>query len=166
MIFNIIFCLHFKLKNNNLYTNASYSTDLGNRWDIETGGSLTRANNQIGIEDNDIDNVELSAHLKLKLRKKFSNQFKLYMGAEQFFTDFTEDFQNPGGHLPARLHHGGRGHPRRSQRPCSLAQRPQVVLHQDGGSGLWRRPVEPGGQAGGVGQPQLCWGGGGRHPLL
>jgi len=88
--------LHFKLKNNNLYTNASYSTDLGNRWDIETGGSLTRANNQIGIEDNDIDNVELSAHLKLKLRKKFSNQFKLYMGAEQFFTDFTEDFQNPG----------------------------------------------------------------------
>ncbi|MAL61004.1 MAG: TonB-dependent receptor [Flavobacteriaceae bacterium] len=87
--------LHFKLKNNNLYTNASYSTDLGNRWDIETGGSLTRANNQIGIEDNDIDNVELSAHLKLKLRKKFSNQFKLYMGAEQFFTDFTEDFQNP-----------------------------------------------------------------------
>ncbi len=86
--------LHFKLKNNNLYTNASYSQELGNRWDIQGGGSLTRANNQIGIEDSDIDNVELSAHLKLKLRKKFSNQFKLYMGVEQFFTDFTEDFQN------------------------------------------------------------------------
>ncbi|MEZ4858212.1 MAG: TonB-dependent receptor [Flavobacteriaceae bacterium] len=86
--------LQFKLKNNNLYTNASYSVDLENRWDLQTGGSLTRANNQVGIEDNDIDNVELSAHLKLKLRKKFSNQFKLYMGVEQFFTDFTEDFQN------------------------------------------------------------------------
>ncbi|MCB0456507.1 MAG: TonB-dependent receptor [Flavobacteriaceae bacterium] len=87
--------LYFKLKNTNLYTNASYSIDLGSRWDMEIGGSFTRGNNQTNIEDNEIDSEELSGHVKLKLKKKFSNQIKLYIGAEQFFTNFTEDFQNP-----------------------------------------------------------------------
>lgn len=87
--------LHFSLKNSNLYTNASYTASLGNDWDLETGGSFTLGRNKLGIDANDIENVELSGHLKTKVRKRFSNQVKLYLGAEQFFTDFTEDFQNP-----------------------------------------------------------------------
>ncbi|MDC8003547.1 TonB-dependent receptor [Aureisphaera galaxeae] len=87
--------LNFKLNNNNFYTNASYSGDLGESWKIRGGGSFTYSKNDIGIIDSDIDNTEKSFHLKLKLRKRFSNRFKLSVGAEQFFTDFDEDFQNP-----------------------------------------------------------------------
>lgn len=87
--------LNFKLKNNNFYTNASYSGDLNNTWKIEGGGSFTHANEQLRFLDNDISNEENSAHFKLKLRKRFSNRVKTTVGAEQFFTDFVEDFENP-----------------------------------------------------------------------
>lgn len=86
--------LNFALDNKNFYTNASYAGELGNDWNLHFGGSFTVANNEIGIQDNNIDNLEHSAHIKLKFRKRFSNRFKLYFGAEQFFTDFTEEFQN------------------------------------------------------------------------
>ena len=87
--------LHFKLINNNLYSNASYSGELGESWKIMAGGSFTHANNKVGIIDNDITDIENSAHFKLKLRKRFSNRVKLNMGAEQFLTDFVEEFENP-----------------------------------------------------------------------
>ncbi|GAB5399801.1 MAG: TonB-dependent receptor [Aureisphaera sp.] len=85
----------FTLNNKNFYTNASYNGELGADWKIQGGGSFTHSRNDVGIIDNTIENTENSAHFKLKLRKRFSNRFKLNMGAEQFFTDFTEDFDNP-----------------------------------------------------------------------
>jgi len=90
--------LHFKQKNINLYSNAGYSGDLGESWKIMAGGSYTHANNKVGIIDNDIIDIENSAHLKLKFRKRFSNRVKLNMGAEQFLTDFIEEFENPFVH--------------------------------------------------------------------
>lgn len=87
--------LSFKLKNRNLYSNASYSGELGNSWRIQTGGSFTHAFNSVGIMDSDIKNTENSAHFKLKLRKRFSSRVKVNFGAEQFITDFTENFENP-----------------------------------------------------------------------
>jgi len=90
--------LHFKLKNINLYSNAGYSGDLGESWKIMAGGSYTHANNKVGIVDSDIIDIENSAHLKLKFRKRFSNRVKLNIGAEQFLTDFVEEFENPFVH--------------------------------------------------------------------
>ncbi len=87
--------LLFRLKNNNFYTNASYAGDLSDTWKIQTGGSFTHAENNVGINDNDISNTENSAHFKFKLRKRFSNRFKLSFGVEQFLTDFSEEFSNP-----------------------------------------------------------------------
>lgn len=86
--------LRFKLKNSNFYTNASYSGELENDWHFQTGASFTHARNDIGIQADAIDNTENSAHFKLKFRKRFSNRVKLSFGAEQFLTDFTEDFSN------------------------------------------------------------------------
>ena len=86
--------LRFKLKNSNFYTNASYSGELENDWRFQTGASFTHARNDIGIQADAIDNTENSAHFKLKFRKRFSNRVKLSFGAEQFLTDFTEDFSN------------------------------------------------------------------------
>ncbi len=80
----------FKLNNNNLYTNLSYSGDLSSSWKIFGGGSYTMAKNKLGIEFTNIEDTENSTHLKIKLRKCFSSRFKLSFGAEQFLTDFKE----------------------------------------------------------------------------
>ncbi len=82
----------FKLNNKNFYTNASYSEMLANNWTIFGGGSYTLGNTKIGINEIGIKDVENSAHLKLKLKKRFNNQFILNFGAEQFVTDFKENF--------------------------------------------------------------------------
>lgn len=87
--------VNFKLKNDNFYTNASYQGDLGRTWKLNNGASFTSAKTKLGIMDDDIDNIENSFHFKLKLKKRFSNQVKLSFGAEQFLTDFTEDFNSP-----------------------------------------------------------------------
>ncbi|MFC7357554.1 carboxypeptidase-like regulatory domain-containing protein [Jejudonia soesokkakensis] len=87
--------VNFKLKNNNFYTNTSYTGELDNDWTIFGGGSYTHAKTDVGVMDNDIKDTENSIHLKLKLRKRFSNRVKLSLGAEQFLTDFSEDFSNP-----------------------------------------------------------------------
>ncbi len=85
----------FKLNNQNFYTNASYSQRLSKGWSIFGGGSYTYANTKVGIDRADIKDVENSAHLKLNVRKRFSNRFKLNFGAEQFVTDFNENYDQP-----------------------------------------------------------------------
>ena len=85
----------FKLNNKNFYTNASFSEMLNNDWTIFAGGSYTYADTKVGIDEADIKDVENSAHFKLKLKKSFSNRFKLNFGAEQFVTDFNENYDEP-----------------------------------------------------------------------
>jgi outer membrane cobalamin receptor len=87
--------IHFKLKNHNLYTNTSYSGDLSDSWKIFGGGSLAISNTGLTISGADIEGEDRSAHLKLKFRKRFNNQVKLNLGAEQFSTNFKEDYSDP-----------------------------------------------------------------------
>ena len=87
--------VYFKLNNQNFYSNASYSKILSKGWTIIGGGSYTYGNTKVGIDDADIKDVENSAHVKLKLKKRFSNRFKLNFGAEQFVTDFKENYNEP-----------------------------------------------------------------------
>ncbi|MGO3184046.1 MAG: TonB-dependent receptor [Aequorivita sp.] len=85
----------FKLNNQNFYTNFSYNGRLNNDWTIFGGGSYTFGNTKVGIDTADIKDVENSAHFKLKLQKRYSNRFKLNFGAEQFVTDFNENYDEP-----------------------------------------------------------------------
>lgn len=87
--------VNFKLNNQNFYTNASYSEILNEGWTIFGGGSYTYGNTKVGIDETDIKDVENSAHFKLKLKKRFSNRFKLDFGAEQFVTNFNENYDEP-----------------------------------------------------------------------
>jgi len=87
--------INYRLKNNNFYTNASYSGDLGTSWKIFGGASYTVSKNKQDITTLGVDDTENSSHLKLKLKKRFSNRFKLSFGGEQFLTDFKEDFTDP-----------------------------------------------------------------------
>lgn len=84
--------IDFGLKNHNLYFNGSYKGALNASWTLQTGMSYTLAKNKLDIDQTDLENTENSIHTKLKLRKRFSNRFKLNMGADYFYTDFTEDY--------------------------------------------------------------------------
>jgi hypothetical protein len=85
--------VNYKLNNYNFYSNASYSGTLSNNWKVFGGASYTYANTKIGLINDEIKDLENSAHLKIKLRKHFSSRFKLSFGAEQFLTNFNEDFK-------------------------------------------------------------------------
>ncbi|WP_431136016.1 TonB-dependent receptor [Psychroserpens mesophilus] len=83
--------VRFKLNNRNFYTNASYQGILGNHWSIQTGLSYTIAKTDIAINETlGVDDSENSAHVKLKLKKRFNSRFKLSFGLEHFTTDFDE----------------------------------------------------------------------------
>ena len=86
--------LDFKLNNNNFYLNTSYKGNLGSSWSLQTGLSYTYADTDLGIETSDINDIENSAHVKLKLRKRFNIRFKLSFGAEQFITGFKESYKD------------------------------------------------------------------------
>jgi len=86
--------LRFGLNNRNLYINSSYKNKIGNNWRIESGLSFTNDNSAIKIEDDNIDNTENSAHLKVKLNKQFSSRFRVSFGSEYFITKFDETY-NP-----------------------------------------------------------------------
>ncbi len=82
----------FGLKNRNLYFNASYKNKFENNWRLETGLSFTNDYSDVNIFDDTVLDNENSMHVKLKLRKRFSNRFKLSFGSEYFITNFNEDY--------------------------------------------------------------------------
>ncbi|SCX81428.1 TonB-dependent receptor [Flavobacterium caeni] len=81
-----------ELINNNFYLNTSYKGNFGVGWQLTTGLGYGYGQNKIGYNLNDIENVEHAAQLKFKLRKSFSDRFKLSFGADYFVTDFVEDY--------------------------------------------------------------------------
>jgi hypothetical protein len=86
--------VRFGLKNRNLYINSSYKNKFGNNWRFETGVSFTNENTESKIIEDVISNTENSAHFKMKLKKNFSNRFKITFGSEYFITDFNEDYDS------------------------------------------------------------------------
>ena len=84
--------LRFGLQNRNLYFNTSYKNKFGDNWKIETGLSFTNDHTNLKIIDDKIASNENSLHLKVKLKKQFSNRFKISFGSEYFTTDFNESY--------------------------------------------------------------------------
>lgn len=85
------------LNNNNFYFNTSYKGGFGNNWQITTGLSYGYSKNKIKIDLDEVANDENAAHLKLKLKKSFSDRVKLSFGADYFITKFNEDFNPNAG---------------------------------------------------------------------
>ncbi len=80
------------LNNRNLYINSSYKGNFGGNWQITSGFSFGYGHNKIDLDLNQLRNTENAAHLKLKLRKSFSDRFKLSFGADYFTTQFDENY--------------------------------------------------------------------------
>ncbi len=79
-----------KLSNSNWYTNVSYESFVGDNTQISTGLSYSHGKTKVNIGKTVVTDIENSAHLKLKLKHPFSNQFKLSYGAEFITTHFKE----------------------------------------------------------------------------
>ena len=86
--------VYINTDNTNFYTNTSYCGLLNNNWAVETGLSYTVSNNTIGFTDFNVKDTDNSAHLKLKLKKRFNSRFKLSFGAEHFIIDFKENYKD------------------------------------------------------------------------
>jgi CarboxypepD_reg-like domain/TonB-dependent Receptor Plug Domain len=84
--------VRFALNNNNLYFNSSYKGNFGQKWQIIAGLSYGYAENKIKIDLVNANNFENTSHIKLKLRKSFSERFKLSFGADYFNTRFNDNF--------------------------------------------------------------------------
>lgn len=89
--------VRFQLTNNNLYFNSSYKHFFAKDWTLTSGASISWDTNDIGIVENRIDAKETGSHLKVKLKKSFSNRFSLSLGTELFNLDYKEMFIAPDG---------------------------------------------------------------------
>ena len=81
------------MNNNNFYLNASYKANWSNQWQFFTGLSYGFGQNKIGINVDDAKNDEHSSHMKLRLKKSFSDRVKLTFGSDYFITKFDETFK-------------------------------------------------------------------------
>lgn len=90
---NSINPIRFNLDNNNFYLNSSYKANYSGQWQLTTGLGYGYAHNLIYIDQNQVRNDEHTSHLKLKLRKGFSDRFKLSFGGDYFLTRFSESYQ-------------------------------------------------------------------------
>ncbi len=84
--------VRFRLRNNNLYFNATYKHFFDNAWTLSSGASISWDTNAIGIIEDAIDTKETASHIKLKLKKSFSPKFQLNFGTEYFLTDYEDTF--------------------------------------------------------------------------
>ncbi len=80
------------LNNNNFYLNASYKVNLMRKWQFSTGLSYGYGENKIGLGLDKVYNLEHASHLKVKVKKSFSDRMKLIFGADYFSTQFDESF--------------------------------------------------------------------------
>ena len=85
------------LNNNNFYLNSSYKGNFGSQWQLFTGLSYGYSQNTIGINVDNVSNGEHASHLKLKVKKSFSDRVKLSFGGDYFMTRFSEDFKANSG---------------------------------------------------------------------
>lgn len=92
---NVPFRTRVDIRNNNFYLNTSYNGSFGNAWRIFGGISYGNGQNDIGLNQDSVDNDENTLHVKGKLQKKFSGSFRLNFGADYFLTDFDETYTQP-----------------------------------------------------------------------
>ncbi len=87
----------FNLKNNNLYLNGTYKYFFENDWTINLGSSISWDSSDIGVFENAIAVNETANHVKVKVKKGFSNRFNLNFGSEYFHLKYRENFVDETG---------------------------------------------------------------------
>ncbi|MBS1534921.1 MAG: TonB-dependent receptor [Bacteroidetes bacterium] len=99
--------IRFNLENNNFYLNSSYKANYSGQWQFTSGLGYGYAHNLIYIDQNQVRNDEHTSHLKLKMRKGFSDRFKLSFGGDYFLTKFSESYAAYQGNTNFLDYHSG-----------------------------------------------------------
>lgn len=89
--------VRFQLTNSNLYFNTSYKHFFENDWTLSSGAAISRDGNTIGLQEDLVDATETASHIKLKMKKSFSNRFNLSFGSEFFLKEYKENFSDNAG---------------------------------------------------------------------
>ena len=89
--------LSFETQEKDLYLNTSYKGSINDKWIINTGISYGFNHNKNQINEKIITDKEQNGHLKFKLKHLASEQIKISIGADYFFTDITQkvDLSDP-----------------------------------------------------------------------
>lgn len=80
------------IKSNNYYLNSNLSYYLPSNWKLETGIGVGYLDRKLDYYNFNIPNQEIGSHVKL-LIKKNANRWTWLIGAEHFFKDIDEKFQ-------------------------------------------------------------------------
>jgi outer membrane cobalamin receptor len=91
---NVPFKSRVDLNNNNFYLNTSYKGKFGSNWQIVTGLSYGLGDTKTNVDLDKIRSTENASHLKLKLKKSFSDRVKLSFGGDYFITKYEENFNS------------------------------------------------------------------------
>ncbi|MGH2666971.1 TonB-dependent receptor [Flavobacterium sp.] len=89
---NVPFVSRVDLNNNNFYLNTSYKGKFGSNWQIITGLSYGLGDTKTLVDADRINSTEHASHMKLKLKKSFSDRVKLSFGGDYFITKYDENF--------------------------------------------------------------------------
>ena len=80
------------LGNNYLYLNTSYKDMLNDKWTYKMGISYTKNNDNIGIDNDDVDEAQEGVHAKMVFTGDLSNSVTLKVGTEYFHRKYDFGF--------------------------------------------------------------------------
>ncbi|HEY3372238.1 MAG TPA: TonB-dependent receptor, partial [Prolixibacteraceae bacterium] len=87
--------LDYKLANDNIFMNASWHDQLGEKWAMTTAASFTDNKDDIHFDQTAVVKQIQGTHVKNVVSYPFSEKFMLKFGAELFAKTFTQHVQMP-----------------------------------------------------------------------
>jgi len=85
----------FKLANENIFMNASWNDQLGEKWGISTAASFTNNKDDIHFDQTTVSKQIQGTHIKSVFSYPFSEMFIMKFGGEIFAKTFTQNVQLP-----------------------------------------------------------------------
>ena len=85
----------FKLANDNIFMNASWNDQLGEKWGINTAVSFTNNKDDIHFDQTTVSKQIQGTHIKSVFSYPFSEMFIMKFGGEIFAKTFTQNVQLP-----------------------------------------------------------------------
>lgn len=83
---------NISLKNQNNYTNLSYSDKFANGWFLKSGLAFTYDKNNLDLQSFLVDESSKNIQAKITLKKNFNDNLLLLFGAKETFNSYNQDY--------------------------------------------------------------------------
>lgn len=80
------------LKNQNNYTNLSYTNKFGEGWFLKSGLAFTFDKNNLNLQSFLVDELNKNLQAKITLKKSFGENTSILFGAEETFNGYNQDY--------------------------------------------------------------------------